>query len=178
MVLENTFAIFLLAKNCGLMNVIVNQDNTIGWGEKNSILCPTSVYCKAQKKIGNWKNKTKLRQPPIVCWPLPTPEEPDLCNDFISKEPDYIDCFCITFPQHYVLGYVLLKSNSLNNMDSWKEVLCSSRKPRSVGHRKSKPRKATNQRKINWKSKKTRSVTIQIPKKRRSVKIQTPELEE
>ena len=26
------------------------------------------------------------------------PEEPDLCNDYISKEHDYFDRFCINFP--------------------------------------------------------------------------------
>ena len=38
--------------------------------------------------------------------------------------------------------------------------------------------KSTNQKKINQKNKKSRSLTMQIHKKHRSVKIQTPEPEE
>ena len=62
-------------------------------------------------------------------------------------------------------------------MDSLKEVVQLSRKPRSVGLSKSKPKEATNQKKINQKNKKSRSVTIQISKKPRSVMIQTSKLE-
>ena len=83
---------------------------------KVSTLWPTSVYRKAHKMICKEKKKTK--PPHLVRRPLPTPEEPDLCNNFISKEPNYIDCFCINFPQHYVLGHVLLDSNLLNDVDS------------------------------------------------------------
>ena len=103
---------------------------------------------------------------------MPTPEELDLCNGFISKEPDYIDCFYIDFP------HVLSDSNPLGNMDSWKEVVQPSRKPRCVGPRKPKPKRTTDKTKINQKNKKSRRVTIQISKKPRSVKMQTPELEE
>ena len=74
-----------------------------------------------------------------------------------------------------------MKSDSLDNTDSWKEVEQPTRKPRSVGPRKSKTKKTTSKKKINQKNKKSRSVTIQIPKKprsTRSVKVQTPELEE
>ena len=51
----------------------------------------------------------------------------------------------------------------------------TTRKLRSVGPPKSKPTKSTNQKKIKQKNKKSRSVTIHIPKKPRSVKIQTPQ---
>ena len=47
-----------------------------------------------------------------------------------------------------------------------------------VGPRKSKPKKTTNKKKINQMNKKSESVTIQIPKKPRRMKIQMPELEE
>ena len=104
---------------------------------KLSILWPTSVYRKARKMICKEKKKTK--PPHVVCQPLPTPEEPDLYNNFLSKEPDYIDCFCINFTQHCVLGHVLSDSDPLNNMDSWKEVVQPSRNPRSVGPSKLKP---------------------------------------
>ena len=66
-----------------------------------------------------------------------------------------------------------MDSDPLNDMDSWKVVVPPSRKPRSVGPRKSKLKttKITSNKEINQKNKKSRSVTIQIPKKPRSVKI-------
>ena len=52
-------------------------------------------------------------------------------------------------------------------MDSWKEVVRPTKKPRSVDSRKLKLkqtlRKITNDKKIQQKNKKSRSVTIQIP---------------
>ena len=71
-----------------------------------------------------------------------------------------------------------MDSDHLDNVDSLKEVVQPSRKPRSIGPHKLKPKEATNQKKINQKNKKSRSVTIQKHKKPRNVKIQTPELEE
>ena len=50
-------------------------------------------------------------------------DEPDLCNDYITKEPDYMDRFHINFPRHCVLGHVLSDSNPLNNLGPWKEVV-------------------------------------------------------
>ena len=95
------------------------------------------------------KEKKKTKPPHVVCQPLLTPEEPDLCNNFISKEPDYIDSFCIHFPQHCVLGHVLFNSDPPGNMDSRKEVVQPSRKPRNVGQHKSKPKNPINRKKIN-----------------------------
>ena len=106
------------------------------------------------------------------------PEESDLCNDFISKGPDYFGRFCIHFPQHCVFGHILLCSHLLDNVDSWKEVVQPIKKPRSVGLHKSKPKKTTSKKKTNQKNKKSRSVIVLIPKKTRSVKIQTPVPEE
>ena len=113
----------------------------------------------------------KTKTPPVVRWPLLTSNKLNLCNDFISMEPDCIDCFCINFPQHCVLGHVLSDSDPLNDVDSWKEVVQPFRKPRSVGPRKSKPTKSTNQKMINQKNKKSRRVTVEIAKKPRSVMI-------
>ena len=97
--------------------------------------------------------------------------EPDLCNNYISKELGNYDCFCINFPCHCVLGHVLSDMDPLNDMNSWKEVVRPTKKPRSIGPHKSKPKKTTNNKKIHQNNKKSRSVTIQIPEKRRSVKI-------
>ena len=56
-------------------------------------------------------------------------------------------------------------------MDSWKEVVQPTKKLSSVDPHKSKPRKTTSKKKTNQKNKKSRSVTILIPEKSRSVKI-------
>ena len=110
---------------------------------------------------------------------MPPPEEPDLYNDFISTEPDCIDCFLINFPQHCVFGHILSDSDLLNDVDSRKEVVQPTRKPRSVGPHKSKPKKITSKKKTNQKNKKSRSVTVLVPEKpSKSMKIQTPEPEE
>ena len=50
-------------------------------------------------------------------------DEPDLYNDYITKEPDYKDRFYINFPRHYVLGHVLLDSDPLDDFGPWKEVV-------------------------------------------------------
>ena len=50
-------------------------------------------------------------------------DEPDLYNDYISKELDYMDCFCINFLHHCVLGHVLSDSDPLNYLGSRKEVV-------------------------------------------------------
>ena len=46
-------------------------------------------------------------------------DEPDLYNDFITKEPDYKDHFNINFPCHCVLGQVLLDSKPLDDLGLW-----------------------------------------------------------
>ena len=102
--------------------------------------------------------------------PLLSSEEPNICDNFISKEPGYFDRFRINFPQHCVFGHVFPDSNPLDYADSWKEVVQPTKKPRSVGPHKSKPKKTTSKKKTNQKNKKSRSVTILIPDMPRSVK--------
>ena len=57
-------------------------------------------------------------------------------------------------------------------MDSWKEVVRPTKKPRSVDPCKSKPiqttKKTANNKKICQKNRKSRSVTIQVPEDRRN----------
>ena len=74
-------------------------------------------------------------------------DETDLYNDYITKEPDYMDRFSINFPRHCVLGLVLSDYNPLNNFGPWKEVVQPTKKPRSVGPHKSKPKKTTSKKK-------------------------------
>ena len=105
-------------------------------------------------------------------------DEPDLYNDFITKEPDYKDRFNPNFPRHCVLGHVLLDSDPLNNLGPWQEVVRPTKKPKSVGPHKSKPKKTTSMKKTRQKNKKSRSVTMRIPEKTRSVKMQVLEPDE
>ena len=91
-------------------------------------------------------------------------DEPDLCNNYISKEQDSADRFFINFSRHCVLGHDLSDTDPLNEVDSWMEMVRPSKKPRSVDPHRSNPiqtvRKATNNKKIQQKNKKSRSVTI------------------
>ena len=73
--------------------------------------------------------------------------EPDLYNEFKTKEINYKDCFIINFPCHCVLGHVLSDSNPLDDLGPWKEVVQPTKKPRSVGPHKSKPKKTTSKKK-------------------------------
>ena len=82
-------------------------------------------------------------------------------------EQDKADRFSISFPKHCVFGYVLLDTNPLINVDSWKKVIRPSSRKRSVDPRRLNPiqtiRKTTNNKTLRQKNKKSRSVTIQIP---------------
>ena len=48
-------------------------------------------------------------------------DEPDLYNNYITKEPDYMDGFHVNFPRHCVLGHVLLDSDPIDGWGPWKE---------------------------------------------------------
>ena len=84
-------------------------------------------------------------------------DEPDLCNDYISKEQGSNDQFSINFPRNCVLGHVLPDIDPLDGVDLWKEVVQPTKKLRSVDLRKSKPiqttKKTTNNKKARQKSK-------------------------
>ena len=67
-----------------------------------------------------------------------------------------------------------MDSNPLDDLGPWKEVVQPTKKPRSVGPHKSKPKKTTSMKKTRQKNKKSRSVTIQIPDETRSVKVEVP----
>ena len=94
-------------------------------------------------------------------------DKPDLCKDYISMEQDKNDRFSISFLRHCVFGHVLSDTDPLVDVDSWKEVVQPSKKPRSVDSRRSNPiqttRKTTSNKKLQQKNKKSRSVTLQLP---------------
>ena len=120
----------------------------------------------------NCRKSTDVKQPFLPY------DKSDLLNDYILKNPEYIDHFFINFPCHCVLGQVLLDTNLLDDAVLWKEVIQPSKKSRIVGPHKSKQEKTTNKKKTHQKNKKFKSVTLQIPEKPRSVKIQKSEPEQ
>ena len=65
-------------------------------------------------------------------------DEPDLCNSYILKDPEYIDCFCINFLGHCVLNQVDLDTDLPDNVLLTKDVLGTTEKPRSEGPNKLK----------------------------------------
>ena len=85
-------------------------------------------------------------------------------------EHDNTDRFSISFPRHCVFGHVLLDTNPLDDVDSRKEVVRPSKKPRSVGPCRSDPiqiaGKTTNNKKLQQMNKKSRSVSMKLPGER------------
>ena len=77
----------------------------------------------------------------------------DLCNDYISKEHHKNDRFCIICPRHCVRGHILSDFDPLDDVDSWRDVVQSTKKPRCVDPRKLKPiqikKETTNNKKIH-----------------------------
>ena len=91
-------------------------------------------------------------------------DEPDLYNDFITKDTSQPSRFIINFPRHCVLGHVLSDSDPLDDLGPWKEVVRPTKKPRSVGPHKSKPKETTSMKKTRQKNKKSRSVKVEVSK--------------
>ena len=79
-------------------------------------------------------------------------DEPDLYNDFITKDINHPSCFIINFPCQCVPGHVLSDSDPLNDLGPWKEVVRPTKKPRSVGPHKSKTKQTTSMKKTRQKN--------------------------
>ena len=88
--------------------------------------------------------------------------ETNLCNDYILRNSEYIDRFCIDFPCHCVFNQVYLDTNLLDNVILTKVLLQPTEKPRSVGSHNSKSKKTTSKKKSPLKNKKFRSVSTQL----------------
>ena len=99
---------------------------------RDQILCAIH-YCQ----------NTNCQEPTNISQSFLPYDEPDLCNDYISKELGYTERFCINFSCHCVLKHVLSDTNPLDNVGSWKEIVQPTKKPRSVGPHKLKPKKST-----------------------------------
>ena len=72
--------------------------------------------------------------------------EPKLCNKYILRDSEYIDCCCINFLCHRVLNQVDVDINLLDNVLLTEVTLQPTKKPRSVGPHKSKSKKATSKK--------------------------------
>ena len=69
------------------------------------MLCATN-FCQDSTLRGSTKMK-----PPFLPF-----DEPNLCNDYIMKNSEYIDRFCINFPYHCIFNQVHLDTNLLGNV--------------------------------------------------------------
>lgn len=111
------------------------------WDE---MLCAISCRENCQNNIDNYQYVLSY-------------DEPDLCNNFISMEQGITDQFSINFTRYCVLGHVLLDTNPLDEVNSWKEVVQPTKVPRSVDPCKLKPiqtlKKTTNNKKTHQRNK-------------------------
>ena len=129
---------------------------------QNRIICAINFYQDATRQ-----EITKVKPPSLPY------DKPAICNDYILKDPVYIDRFCINFLCNWVLNQVDSDTNLLDNKLLRKEVLRPTKKTRSVSSHKSKPGKTTSKKKSCPKNKKFRNVSTQLPEEPMSVKIQT-----
>ena len=88
-------------------------------------------------------------------------DESNLCNDYILRDSEYIDHFCINFPCHCVLNQVHFNTDLLDNVLLTKVILLSTKKPKSIGPHKSKSKKTTSNKKSRLKNNKFKSVSTQ-----------------
>ena len=128
---------------------------------------PPQILNRMLQAINNRANRQDLNNNEHHSLPY---DKPDLCKDYISMEQDNTDRFYISFPRHCVFGHVLSNTDPLDDVDSWKEAVRPSKKPKSVGPRRSNPiqtaQKTTSNKKLQQMNKKSRSVSIQLPGER------------
>ena len=90
---------------------------------RKNLLIRAIYLCQGATLYGSTKMKSTF---------LPF-DEPNLCNNYILRDQEYIDRFCINFPCHCVLNQVGLDTDLLKNVLLTKDVLQPTEKPRSVG---------------------------------------------
>ena len=77
---------------------------------RDQMLC--AILCRENCQDNNKNNQYVLSY-----------NEPNLCNNCISKDQGRNNRFSLNFSRHCVLGHVLLDIDQLNEVDSWKEVV-------------------------------------------------------
>ena len=80
----------------------------------------------------NLRQDATLHRSTKIKPPFLTFNEPNLCNDYILKDPEYIDRFCINFPCHCVLNQVDSDTDLLENELLMKGILQPTEKARSA----------------------------------------------
>ena len=73
--------------------------------------------------------------------------EPNLCNIYILKDPEYIDRSCINFSCYCDLNQIDSDIDPLDNVLLTKDVLRSTEKSKSLGPHKSKLEKTKSKKK-------------------------------
>ena len=79
-------------------------------------------------------------------------DEPNLCNNYILRDPEYNDRFCINFSCHCVLNQVNSSTDLLDNVLFTKVFIRITEKLRIVGPHKSKLEKITSKKKSRLKT--------------------------
>ena len=120
---------------------------------KGATKLPSSCRHSRMIRAINCRQDATRQEPIDMKQPFLPYGGPDLCNDYILKEPKYIDRFCINFPFYCALEQISSDTNLLDNLVLWKEVLRPTKKLRSVGPHKSKPEKTTSKKETRQKKK-------------------------
>ena len=134
----------------------------------------TGVKVKGKNKIPSHRRSNQmictinLCQIVTVCVskkmkPLFLPfDEINLCNNYILRDPEYIDRFCISFPSHCVLNQVDSDTNLLDNVLLSKEGLTTNRKTKEYRPNQIKIGENYKQKQITPKNEIFRSVSTQL----------------
>ena len=107
----------------------------------NQMLCAINF-----RQDNTLRGSTKMK-PPFLPF-----DKPNLCNDYILRDSEYIDRSCINFTCHCVLNQVNSDTDLLNNVILTKVALRPTKKTRSVGPHKSKSKKTTSKKKPRLKN--------------------------
>ena len=90
---------------------------------KGKTKIPSPCRCNQMICAINLCQDVTLCRPTKIKAPFVPFDEPNLCNDYILRDLEYIDRFCINFPCHCVLNQVDLDTNLLDNVLLMKDVL-------------------------------------------------------
>ena len=119
-------------KKLQFIDTIVNQENTSNNTFSGIVNCNTKQH-QLTFQILVWRLREETR---VIKWfvilvfvkmlpfmnlqkikpPFLTFDKPNLCNDYILKDPEYIDRFSINFPCHYIFNQNDSNANLLDNM--------------------------------------------------------------
>ena len=117
----------------------------------NQILCAINL-CQDNTLRGSTKTK-----PPFLPY-----DEPNLCNDYLLRDSEYIDCSCINFSCYGVLNQVDSNMDLLNNVILTKVALQSTTKTKECRPTQIKIKENNKQKEITPKNKKVKSENTRL----------------